>query len=175
MSIQSIPFQILRNCHTNVFNIIQIFEDCSFYRVNCIDLFDPLPSKLHNVTFHGLKSHTPFLGLFAQLINILLEFRCVFSAVNLMIADTVISEQTNPGLYSNYNAIYIQGNSSGLRTVPCDTLDKTGSHCEFAPLITTLCCLLHRNDSIHTKVFPLMPYPWSLHFRSSRGGVSKAF
>ena len=37
-----------------------------------INLSDPLPSKLHNVTFQGLKSHTPFPGPFAQLINILL-------------------------------------------------------------------------------------------------------
>ena len=66
-------------------------------------------------------------------------------------------------------------NNSGPRTVPCGTPDKTGAHWDFAPLTTTLCCLLHRNESIRTKVFPLMPYPWSLHFRSSWGGVSKAF
>ena len=69
-----------------------------------------LPSKLHNVIFHGLKSHTPFPGLFAQLINILLEFRCVFSAINQTIADTVISEQTNRYFHdSNHDVIYIQG------------------------------------------------------------------
>ena len=66
-------------------------------------------------------------------------------------------------------------NNIGPRTVPCGTPNKTGAHWGFAPLITTLCCLLHRNESIHTKVFPLMPSPWSLHFRSSWGGVSKAF
>ena len=26
----SIPFLILRNCHTKAFNIINVFEDCSF-------------------------------------------------------------------------------------------------------------------------------------------------
>ena len=70
------------------FDIIHILEVCSFQGVNCIDLFYPLPSKLHNVTFHGLKSHTPIPGPFAQLINILLEFRRVFryqfSAINLI-------------------------------------------------------------------------------------------
>ena len=53
--------------------------------------------------------------------------------------------------------------------------DKTGAHCDFAPSNKTLWCPLQRNESIHTKVFPLIPYPWSLHFRSSWGGVSKAF
>ena len=48
-------------------------------------------------------------------------------------------------------------------------------YCEFAPLTTTLCCLLHRIESIHINVCPLMPYPWSLHFRSSWRGVSNAF
>ena len=49
-------------------------------------------------------------------------------------------------------------NNSGPRTVPCGTPDKTDAHWDFAPLTTTFCCLLHRNESIHTKVFPLMPY-----------------
>ena len=66
-------------------------------------------------------------------------------------------------------------NNSGPRTVPCGTQDKTGAHWDFTSLTTTLCCLLHRNESIHTKVFPLMPNPWGLHFRSSREGVWKAF
>ena len=66
-------------------------------------------------------------------------------------------------------------NNSGPRTVPCGTPDKTGAHWDFDPLTTTLCCLLHRNESIHTDFFSLMPYPWSLHFRSSWGGVSNAF
>ena len=68
-----------------------------------------------------------------------------------------------------------KANNSGPRTVPCSTPDKTGAHWDFAPLTTRLCCLLQRNESINTKVFPLMPYPWSLHFRGSWGGVSKAF
>ena len=44
-------------------------------------------------------------------------------------------------------------NNSGPRTVPCGTPDKTGTHRDFAPLTTTLYCMLHRNESIHTKVF----------------------
>ena len=59
---------------------------------------------------------------------------------------------------------YIQGKQQWTEN---RTPDKTYAHCDFAPLTTTLCCLLHRNESIYTKVFPLMPYPWSLHFRSS--------
>ena len=68
-------------------------------------------------------------------------------------------------------------NNNGPKTVPCGTPDKTGAHLDFAPLITkcTLCCLEHKNEAIHRRVLPLMPYPNSLHLRSSWGGVSNVF
>ena len=62
--------------------------------------------------------------------------------------------------------------------MPCGTPDKTGAHLDFAPLITTLCFLEHKNESIHRRVLPLLPltpYPNSLHLRISWDGVSNAF
>ena len=66
-------------------------------------------------------------------------------------------------------------NNNGPKTVPCGTADKTDAHLDFAPLITTLCCLEYKNESIDKRVLPLMPYLNSLHLRSSWGGVSNAF
>ena len=56
-------------------------------------------------------------------------------------------------------------NKSGPRTVPCDTPDKTGAHWNFAPLTTTLCCLLHRNESSYTSV---STYAISMEFASQK-------
>ena len=56
----------------------------------------------------------------------------------------------------------------------CPAAHQTKQVPIFAPLTTTLCCLLHRNESIHSKDISLMPYPWSLHFTSSWGGLLKA-
>ena len=38
--------------------------------------------------------------------------------------------------------------------MPCGTPDKTGAHLDFAPLITTLCCLEHKNESIRRSFAP---------------------
>ena len=84
------------------------------------------------------------------------------------------SDSRNSYQQTDESLIYKEDNR-GPRTVPCGTLDKTGAHWDFAPLTTILCFLLQRNESIHTKVFQLMPYPRSLHCRSSWGGVSKTF
>ena len=84
-------------------------------------------------------------------------------------------KQISATLCSNHDVIYIQGKQQGTKNSALQhTRQNTGAHGDFAPL-TTNCCLLLRNESIHTKVFPLLPYAWSLHFRSSWGGVSKAF
>ena len=149
----SIPFQFLR-CHTKVFNIIHIFKDCSFWGVNGIDLFDPLPSKLHNFTFHGLKFHTPYPGSLPSWSISFWSFD-VSSMLSVWWKQTQSSEnrQISDSIPTLMSFIYKE-NISGPRTVPCDIRDKTGVHCNFAPLTTTFCCLLLRNDSIHTKVFP---------------------
>ena len=59
-----------------------------------------------------LQTQIPFPSPFGQLINILLKFRCVFNAINLTIADTVLSVQTNLRFCSNHDVIYIQGKKS---------------------------------------------------------------
>ena len=61
-------------------------------------------------------------------------------------------------------------NNTGPRTVPWGTPDKTGAQSDFIPFTTTRCCLKQRN-----RVFPPIPYPYSLHLSSSCRGVSKAF
>ena len=63
-------------------------------------------------------------------------------------------------------------NNTGPRTVPWGTPDKTEAQSDFIPFTTTLCCL---KESIHFRVFPPIPYPYSLNLSSSCGGVSKAF
>ena len=58
-------------------------------------------------------------------------------------------QRTNESQNSNHDVIYIQGKQqwtekSALRHTRYDRCTLT----------TTFCCLLHRNKSIHTKVFP---------------------
>ena len=65
-------------------------------------------------------------------------------------------------------------NNTGPRTVPWGTPDKTGAQSDFIPFTTTRCVLKQRKESIHFRVFPPIPYPYSLHLSSSCGGVSKA-
>ena len=66
-------------------------------------------------------------------------------------------------------------NNTCPRTVLWGTPDKTGALSDFIPFTTTRCCLKQRKESIHFRVFPPIPYPYSLHLSSSCGGVSKAF
>ena len=98
----NIPFQIFRNCHTKVFNIIHIFQDCS---KDCIDLFHPLPSKLHHVTFHRLKSHTISWPIF-PVDQYPFELGCVFNAINLMMADSHQQAEKSQILFQPWCHLY---------------------------------------------------------------------
>ena len=82
----------------------------------------------------------------------------------------IISESMSVLISLIYNE-----NNTGPRTVPWGTSDKTGAQSEFIPFTTTRCCLKQRKESIHFRVFPPVPYPYSLHLSSSCGGVLKTF
>ena len=106
--------------------------------------------------------------------NILLEFRCVF---NVIIDDGDSSHSHHAA--NRQIPLRFCSNHDVRKTIvdreQCPAAHQTKQvpiNCDFVPLIITLCCLLHRNESINTKAFPLMPYPWRLHFRSLWGGVS---
>ena len=50
----------------------------------------------------------------------------------------------------------------GPRTEPCKTPDVTGTVADFSLSITTVWVRSDKNDWIHLRVGPLMPYLWSL-------------
>ena len=83
---------------------------------------------------------------------------CQLININTSLSNSRHSRQrTNKSqiLFQPWCHLYTRKNNSGPRTMSCGTPDKTGAHWDFAPLTTTLCYLLHRNESIHTKVFHL--------------------
>ena len=86
------------------------------------------------------------------------------------LANSLISESMAVVISLIYNE-----NNTGPRTGLWGTPDKTGAKSDFITFTTTRCCLKQRNESIHFRVFPPLPYPYSLHLSSSCGGVSKAF
>ena len=46
-----IPFQIIRNCYTKVFEIIQIFENCIFKGKGSLNFIQMFSCQLHLVAF----------------------------------------------------------------------------------------------------------------------------
>ena len=53
-----IPFQIICNCYTKVFDIIHIFENCTFKCIGSLNFIQSFSRQLHHVAFDRLESHT---------------------------------------------------------------------------------------------------------------------
>ena len=63
----------------------------------------------------------------------------------------------------------------GPSTDPCGTPLMTGAHSKKLLLNTTLCFLSVKNEVIHSRVFPLIPYLEIVFSSLLLGTLSKAF
>ena len=66
-------------------------------------------------------------------------------------------------------------NRIGPSTDPCGTPLMTGAHSEKLSLNTTLCFLSVKNEVIHSRVFPLIPYLEIVFTSFLWGTLSKVF
>ena len=131
---------------------------------------------VENVTFTRIEQYLPFVYPLIQLIKISLYLKCVNCAFHNpkkegchLQKGHILDVSPSPML------LVYKRKSSGPRTAPCGTTDRTKASLDFSPSITTVWLLLINHVHIHLFISPLIPL--CSYFDKSLwcGTVSNAF